>query len=119
MHITALKWTSAEHQTLQVTLDNGEVKCCVWPNNTTWIRERIQAALAEGVIIANEDPPLPPTQDEIDCLAARQYAKLQALQSMTPEQVGNWIEANINTFAHAKDALKTLAIAVGILARRL
>jgi hypothetical protein len=55
-------------------------------------------------------------QDRID---ARSYAKLKALVSLTPTQIQNYIQNNVNTLADAKDALKTLAIAVGILARRL
>jgi phosphoenolpyruvate-protein kinase (PTS system EI component) len=50
---------------------------------------------------------------------AKQYAKLQALSTMTPAQVQTWVQNNVNTLADAKDALKTLAVAVGILARRL
>lgn len=65
------------------------------------------------------DPPPPPTQDELDATAARQYAKLQALRTMTPAEVQAWVDANVTDLASARDALKTLAIAVGILARRL
>jgi len=36
---------------------------------------------------------------------------------MTPAQVMTWVDNNINTLADAKDAIKTLAVAVGILAR--
>lgn len=61
----------------------------------------------------------PPTQEELDKQAAGQYAKLIALRNMTPTQVQSWIDANINNLADAKDALKTLAVAVGILARKL
>lgn len=63
--------------------------------------------------------PKPPTQDQLDAEAAKQYAKLAALRGMTPAQVGAWIDANINNLADAKDAIKTLAIAVSVLARRL
>jgi len=75
-------------------------------------------------------PELIPTQAEIeaqgaeaqykqDAQNAKQYAKLQALSSLTPAQIQSWVQANVNTLADAKDALKTLAVAVGILARRL
>ena len=66
-----------------------------------------------------QDPSPPPTQDEIDATVARSYGKLIALKNMTPAQVQTWIDANITTLADARDALKTLAIAVGILARRI
>tara|TARA_R110000868_G_scaffold176513_2_gene414227 strand:- start:1325 stop:1723 length:399 start_codon:yes stop_codon:yes gene_type:complete len=64
-------------------------------------------------------PPSPPTQDEIDSAAAKAYAKLTALRGMTPAQVGSWVDANVTNLAQAQDAIKTLAIAVSILARRL
>ena len=58
-------------------------------------------------------------QSAQDTQDAKQYAKLQALATMTPAQIQSWVQANVNTLADAKDALKTLAVAVGILARRL
>ena len=61
----------------------------------------------------------PPTQDQQDAEAARQYAKLAALRGMTPAQVGNWVDGNVTNLATAQDAIKTLAIAVSVLARRL
>ncbi len=39
--------------------------------------------------------------------------------AMTPAQVQAWIDANVTNLATATDALKTLAVAVGILARKL
>lgn len=63
--------------------------------------------------------PTPLTQNELDEATARQYAKLAALRNMTPAQVQSWVDTNVLTFANAKDAIKTLAIAVSILARRL
>lgn len=75
--------------------------------------------LPAGAVVL--DPPFPPpkSQDELDAEAARQYAKLSALRTMTPAQVTAWIDANVTSLAEAKDAIKTLAIAVGILARRI
>lgn len=61
----------------------------------------------------------PPTQDQQDAEAAKQYAKLSALRGMTPAQVGAWVDANVTNLAQAQDAIKTLAIAVSVLARRL
>lgn len=60
-----------------------------------------------------------PTQEETDVAAAKNYSKLNALKAMTPAQVVAWVDANINTLADAKDALKTLAVAANILARRI
>lgn len=62
---------------------------------------------------------VPLTQDELDAQTARQYQKLIALKNMTPAQVHNFVDNNIVDFASAKDAIKTLAVAVGILARRI
>lgn len=63
--------------------------------------------------------PKPPTKDQIDADAAKQYAKLTALKNMTPAQVSAWVDANVTNLATAQDAIKTLAIAVSVLARRL
>lgn len=65
------------------------------------------------------DPAPPPTQDELDIVSARQYAKLRALRDLTPEQIGAWVDANVTDLAKARDVIRTLAIAVGVLARRL
>ena len=59
------------------------------------------------------------TQDDLDVAAARAYAKLNALKAMTPAQVQAWVAANVTNLAQAQDAIATLAVAVGILARRL
>jgi hypothetical protein len=58
-------------------------------------------------------------QDFQDRIDARQYAKLKSLITLSPSQIQAYVQNNVNTLADAKDALKTLAIAVGILARRL
>jgi hypothetical protein len=59
------------------------------------------------------------SQDQQDALAAKQYAKLAALMTMTPAQIQAWVVANVTTLPAAQDAIATLATAVGILARRL
>ena len=51
--------------------------------------------------------------------AARSYAKLNALRGLSPEQISNWVDGNVTNLAQAQDAIKTLAIAVSVLARRL
>lgn len=58
-------------------------------------------------------------KDLADIAAAKSYAKLTALKRMTPAQVQAWVAANVTNLAQAQDAIATLAIAVGILARRL
>lgn len=61
----------------------------------------------------------PPTQEQLDTTVASQYAKLVALRNMTPAQVQTWVTNNVTDLATAKDAIMTLAIAVGVLARRI
>lgn len=65
------------------------------------------------------DPPPPLTQDQLDAVAARAYAKLTALKAMTPAQVIAFVQANVTNLVQAQDAIATLAIAVSILARRI
>jgi hypothetical protein len=62
---------------------------------------------------------IPPSQDFLDSREAREYAPLQALAAMTPTQIQAYINANVTDLASAKVALRTLAVAVGIMARRI
>ena len=64
------------------------------------------------------DPPTP-TQNELDAADAKAYAPLAALAQMTPAQIQTYIQNNVTDLASAKTAIKTLAVAVGILARRI
>jgi transcriptional regulator of nitric oxide reductase len=50
---------------------------------------------------------------------AKADARLQTLAAMTPVEVRAWVQANVNSLADAKDLLKTIAVVVSILARRL
>jgi hypothetical protein len=59
------------------------------------------------------------SQDQQDRNDANQYAKLVALRQMTPAQIQTWVTNNVTNLAQAQDAIKTLAIAVSILARNL
>lgn len=60
-----------------------------------------------------------PTKAALDRLSAIQYTKLKSLRDMSPNQVEVWIDANIVDLNSAKDALKTLAIAISVLAKRI
>lgn len=88
-------------------------------------RERLATPGFNYQIFADENDPafvstqIPLTQDELDAQAARQYQKLVALKNMTPAQIQTFVDNNVVDLASAKDAIKTLAIAVGILARRI
>ncbi len=80
-----------------------------------WVQVWEVYALSAGEIAANTAA----AQDAADTLAAKQYAKLVALKSMSPAQISSWVDANVTNLAQAQDAIKTLAVAVGILARKL
>src|SRR5512139_442200 len=101
--MTNWRFTDATLRVIFRTLDDG----------------RVESRLALPGDVA--DPPIPRTvpQEELDAQAARTYPKLVILMQMTPAQVNSWVDQNVLTLADAKDALKTLAIAVSVLARRL
>ena len=89
------------------------------PDGSLDSRAAVVLSPAELAAVLDPDPPPPPSQDDLDRIAAKQYAKLQALAAMTPAEVQAWCAANITDLASAKDALTTLAIAVSVLVRRL
>lgn len=71
------------------------------------------------VIAAEDAAAAQIAKDIADAQEARQYNKLQVLAGMTPSEVQAWVDANVTTLATAKDAIKTLAVAISVLARRL
>ena len=81
-----------------------------------WINDRVEIINGIPTRLAELEPW---TKDEADSYAARTYAKLTALKELTPDQISTWVNNNVTTLAAAQDAIKTLAIAVSILARRL
>ena len=89
------------------------------PIYKTWV--------AGGGIPAPADPPTPEeiavatkvVKDDQDVAAANSYGKLTALKTMSPAEIQAWVAANVTNLAQAQDAIATLAIGVGILARRL
>lgn len=85
--------------------------------NRDWIE--YQKWLSVGNTPLPKDPPPQPTRDELDAKASREYTKLITLKGMSPSDVAAWVDSNINTLADVKDALKTLAIAACVLARRI
>jgi hypothetical protein len=91
----------------------------IHPDNRNSDWRIYQKWVADGNTPLPKDPDPLPTQDEIDATTAKQYGKLVALKGMTPAQVQAWVDANISTLADVKNALKTLAIAASILARRI
>ena len=64
-------------------------------------------------------PPVP-SADEADREAARAYAKLTALKSMTPAQIKTHVASVFGSLTQAQqDDLSAIAVAVGILARNM
>lgn len=59
------------------------------------------------------------TAFQTDLVDVRNYPKLNALKGMAPTQIRTWVDANVTNLAEARDAIKTLAIAVSLLARRM
>jgi len=58
-------------------------------------------------------------QDAADAQEAREDAQLAAIAALTPAQAAQWIEDNVTNLAEAKNALKIMAKALCILARRI
>lgn len=77
----------------------------------------VQAWIIAGNTIIEPDPPPPPSQEDLDLAAAKGDAKLEAVKTMTPAQIRNWVDTNVTNLAQAKDLLATLAVAVSILWR--
>lgn len=74
--------------------------------------------LEEGNTALEPDAPPQPTRDEIDAAAARADQEVMAIAAMTPAQAADWIEVNVTSIATAKMALRRMAKALCILARR-
>ena len=92
------------------------------PNGLVLITEAEAAALTGPTpeeIAAAAAAAAQAAKDAADITSAKAYGKLTALKSMTPAQVQSWVAANVTNLAQAQDAIATLAIGVGILARRL
>lgn len=85
--------------------------------NRDWAEFQIWVSFGNSPL--PKDPPPQPTKDELDAKESKEYAKLISLKGMSPSEVQAWVDSNINTLADVKDALKTLAIAASILARRI
>jgi hypothetical protein len=113
-----------------ITINGTVTEKRVFQGDVSWVQAALDAekAATPGFnyqIFADENDPAflsvisARTQDERDAQAARQYQKLVALKSMTPAQIQTFVDNNVVDLASARDAIKTLAIAVGILARRI
>jgi len=88
-------------------------------------RAELQAWLAAGGEILPPDPPPPPTIQELEAAAVRADPNLIALRDSTPDDVRAYLDARLANLTTAQGQanlladLKTIAVAVGILARRM
>lgn len=93
---------------------------CIPPDEANFdYREFLRWQAQDGGVLGAADPAPAPTQEALDQAAAAAYPKLAALRNMAPAQVQAWVDANVTDLASARDAIKTLAIAVSVLARRI
>lgn len=65
------------------------------------------------------EPDPPPSQEQLDAIAAKADADVQALAAMTPAQASAYVQANVNNLADAKAFLKRCAVILSVLAKRL
>lgn len=65
------------------------------------------------------EPDPPPSQDELNIIAAKADADVIALAAMTPVQAAAWVTANVTDLASARSFLKRVAIILSVLAKRL
>lgn len=114
--MTPWKYTDATHRVVFRILDDGSMQSELATNRD--VLDWLAAPVSPPNAILDPDPPVLSQTDQ-DIAAAKAYQKLVALMGMTPAQVQAWVATNVTTLAQAQDAIATLAIAVGILARRL
>lgn len=122
--MTKYKYANAENTAVD-DLERGEYG--IRPGVSTW--RDVLAWVQQGNVIEPyrtdeervdadaRNAALQKTLDDIQYV--RSYPKLQAITKMTPAEVGVWVDANVTTLAAAKDAIKTLAMAICILAKRI
>ena len=110
--MTNWKYADVGHKIVYRTLDDGTQESTL----STLLDPSIIPDPVDPAVIASVAQA---TQDAADITAAKAYNKLAALQAMTPTKIQTWVNANVTTLAQAQDAIKTLAIAVSVLLRRL
>ena len=87
------------------------------PKQVSWQVSHFEVRTGTDIIASSA--PSVPTKDEQDTTDALSHAKLKALMARTPDEVQAWVATSVKDTAALQDAVTTLAIAVGILARRL
>lgn len=93
------------------TFIQADVKNEYWLNYQDWLKA--------GNTPDPQDPPQPPSKDDIDAAIAKGDAAVIALQNMTPAQARAWVAANVNTLADIKSLQGTMAAILCVLSRRL
>lgn len=83
--------------------------------NAVWKQVWAVESLPAEVIAQNQEL----QRYALDAAVVRADVKLQALRAMSPAALKAWVAANVTNLAQAKDAIATLAIAVGLLSRRI
>lgn len=89
MQIIKVKWTSAEHDMLRVSLDDGTKLFVPWPCQT-WHRVHIEEFLKTTGVEAEDPPPAPIDLSDLDNLEKTIKAiglTIAALTGKTPAQV--------------------------------
>jgi len=90
MNIQSIKWASAEHTSLKVTLGNDNEVICPWPCKT-WHWEHLQQWLDAGGVIEPEDPPPAPIDlsdfDNVEKAIKAMGLVIAQFANKTPAQV--------------------------------
>ena len=86
-------------------------------DNRDW--KEFQAWLTLGNTADAKDPLPPLTAEQVDAIAVRADAEVQALAAMTPTQARAFVAANINTLVDAKALLGRMVVVLSVLAKRL
>lgn len=89
------------------------------PDEANADHQRFLAWQKEGNTPATAEPQPTLTQEQLDAQAAKAHAKVAALRSMKPAEAAAWVDVNVTNLAEAKDLLKTIAVVLSVLARRL
>jgi hypothetical protein len=100
MNIISLQWVDSSRKSIKVVTDEG-TKFCQWPNNTTWIRERIEEAIAGGMVIQSEDPPPTPIDfsdiNNLDKIIKAIGLTIAEVSGKTPVQIRDIFKAKYET----------------------
>lgn len=74
---------------------------------------------ADGGVPDQIDPDPPPTQEQLDVIAAKSDADVIALAGMTPAQAAAFVQASVVDLPSAKLFMKRVAVVLSVLSKRL